>query len=88
MREQARAAGGGALPGALFCVPLLVKDNIDVAGWATTAGAAAFLDNLPQQDAQQVPGRCAASLSHATRASKYAVGRREAVGTAIATAIF
>lgn len=31
------ANGTTALP-SLFCVPLLVKDNIDVAGMATTAG--------------------------------------------------
>jgi Asp-tRNA(Asn)/Glu-tRNA(Gln) amidotransferase A subunit family amidase len=32
-----RANGGASLP-SLFCVPLLVKDNIDAAGTATTAG--------------------------------------------------
>lgn len=32
-----RANGTSTLP-SLFCVPLLVKDNIDVAGLATTAG--------------------------------------------------
>ena len=55
VHAQARENGSG-LPGALFCVPVLVKDNIDAAGWATTAGAVALLDNLPQQDAQQVGG--------------------------------
>jgi hypothetical protein len=34
---EARVRGAGALP-PLFCVPLLVKDNIDVRGLATTAG--------------------------------------------------
>ena len=38
----------------LFCVPLLVKDNIDVVGVATTNGAAALQDNFPSQDAVQV----------------------------------
>ena len=34
-------------------MPVLVKDNIDTTGWATTAGAVALLDNLPRQDADE-----------------------------------
>ena len=44
---------GKALP-ALFCVPVLVKDNIDTVGMVTTAGSIALLDNFPQRDAQPV----------------------------------
>jgi Asp-tRNA(Asn)/Glu-tRNA(Gln) amidotransferase A subunit family amidase len=42
----AARAGGAPLP-PLFCVPLLIKDNVDVVGLATTAGVAALLDNFP-----------------------------------------
>jgi len=35
-------------------VPVLVKDNFDTVGMASTAGSAALLDNFAQQDAQQV----------------------------------
>jgi amidase len=38
----------------LFCVPLLVKDNFDVHGMATTAGSIALAENYPQQDARVV----------------------------------
>ncbi|KAI7836709.1 hypothetical protein COHA_009485 [Chlorella ohadii] len=48
-----RANGTSALP-SLFCVPLLVKDNIDVAGLATTAGSVSLSDNLPPEDAKAV----------------------------------
>lgn len=47
-----RANGTTLLP--LFCVPLLVKANIDVAGMPTTAGSAALADNYPPQDARVV----------------------------------
>lgn len=35
----------------LFCVPVLVKDNIDTTGLPTSAGSKALLDNFPAQDA-------------------------------------
>ncbi len=35
----------------LFCTPILVKDNIDVEGFPTTAGSAAMLENMPPDDA-------------------------------------
>jgi amidase len=41
----------GAHQGALFCVPVLVKDNIDTKGLATSAGSKALLDNYPAEDA-------------------------------------
>jgi amidase len=45
------ARGGGAL---LQGAVLLVKDNIDTAGLATTAGSIALADNVPGEDAEVV----------------------------------
>ncbi|MEA4912090.1 MAG: amidase [Oscillospiraceae bacterium] len=38
----------------LFGIPVVVKDNIDVAGMPTTAGVSELLDNYPQADADVV----------------------------------
>ncbi len=35
----------------LFCVPMLIKDNMDVKGFPTTAGSKAMLENYPPDDA-------------------------------------
>jgi amidase len=35
----------------LFGMPILLKDNLNTQGIATTAGAAAFANNIPEQDA-------------------------------------
>lgn len=55
VRRAAQAAGGAPPAGAalppLFCTPVLVKNNVDVAGVATTAGSLALADNFPLQDA-------------------------------------
>ncbi len=45
-----RAAHGGPLP-PLHCVPLVAKDNMDVAGLPTTAGSVALAGNVPPRDA-------------------------------------
>lgn len=37
--------------GSLFCVPVLVKDNIDTRGLPTTGGSVALAHNVPTQDA-------------------------------------
>lgn len=50
--EDARALDGRQeRDGALFGVPILVKDNIDVEGLHTTAGSFALCDNLARRDA-------------------------------------
>lgn len=46
--------------GPLFGVPVLVKDNIDVKGMATTAGSLALKDNVVDRDAPLVAGLRAA----------------------------
>ncbi len=38
----------------LFCVPVLVKDNMDVKGFPTTAGSKAMLENIPPDDAEVI----------------------------------
>jgi amidase len=50
--DARRAAGGPGSP--LLGIPVLVKDNIDVAGMPTTAGSAALADAYPAQDAPLV----------------------------------
>lgn len=52
--EQARALDASDRRGALHGVPVLVKDNIDVAGLPTTGGTIALRDNVPSADAPLV----------------------------------
>jgi len=40
--------------GPMFGLPILIKDNIDVAGLHTTAGSLALSDNIPKDDAHVV----------------------------------
>ncbi|MBL4854589.1 MAG: amidase [Robiginitomaculum sp.] len=47
---DAALADGRSLP-PLFCVPMLVKDNMDVKGFPTTAGSKMLMDNMPPDDA-------------------------------------
>ncbi len=47
---DAALADGRTLP-PLFCVPMLVKDNMDVKGFPTTAGSKMLMDNMPPDDA-------------------------------------
>ena len=46
----------GAVSSPLHCATVLVKDNIDVMGTATTAGSLAMVDNLVADDATAIAG--------------------------------
>ena len=48
-RDAERRAG--KVRGPLHGIPILVKDNIDVAGMINSAGSLAFIDNRPKSDA-------------------------------------
>jgi amidase len=48
---EADALDRAGMRGPLHCVTVLVKDNIDVRGMPTTAGALAFAGNRPPEDA-------------------------------------
>ncbi len=51
---RAMDSAGVGRDGVLFGLPVLIKDNIDVAGLHTTAGSLALADNLPGSDARVV----------------------------------
>jgi aspartyl-tRNA(Asn)/glutamyl-tRNA(Gln) amidotransferase subunit A len=51
-RVDAARSSGGRLP--LDGLPILVKDNVDVAGIPTTAGSRLFASNVPTEDAEVV----------------------------------
>ena len=50
--DAERAAG--TVRGAMHGIPVLVKDNIDVAGMPTTAGSLALANHVPKDDAELV----------------------------------
>ncbi|KAK9820416.1 hypothetical protein WJX72_010055 [[Myrmecia] bisecta] len=67
----------------LFCVPLLVKDNIDTLGMSSTAGAIALLDNTPARDSNVVMRLQAAGaiVLAKTNMGEFAISPSESVGS-------
>ena len=55
-RDDARAAdrSGGKARGALYGIPVALKDNIDTAGIRTTAASVLYEDRIPEEDAEVV----------------------------------
>jgi len=52
--EIDQAVGDGEGLGALFCVPMLVKDNFDTHDMVTSGGSIALIENYPPDDAFMV----------------------------------
>ncbi len=53
-RLDATRSQSGELSGSLHGIPILVKDNIETGGIATSFGSAAFAEYIPQQDATAI----------------------------------
>ena len=73
--------------GALFCVPVLVKDNIDTQGLATTGGSVALLHNVPTEDAFIVARLKAAGaiVLAKTNMAEWAFSPRDSVSSSFGT---
>lgn len=73
----------GAVPRALHCVPMLVKDNFDTADLPTTGGSVALAGSLPPDDATQVERiRAAGAVVLAkTNMAEWAFSPRESVSS-------
>lgn len=71
-----RALAAGADIGPLHGVPITVKENIDVAGSATTQGLAAFKDAMPARDAPHIAQLRAAGAIPLARTNMPDVGLR------------
>lgn len=52
--QSDRERASGLVRGPLHGIPIVVKDNIDIAGLATTAGCAVLRDHRPARDAEVV----------------------------------
>lgn len=50
-KELDKERQNGNIKSSIHCIPIIVKDNIDVLGTATTAGSKALSDNYPNEDA-------------------------------------
>jgi Asp-tRNA(Asn)/Glu-tRNA(Gln) amidotransferase A subunit family amidase len=77
------AIAGGADPGPLHCVPMLVKDNFDTSDLVTTGGSIALAGSVPPDDATQVERiRAAGAVVVAkTNMAEWAFSPRETVSS-------
>ena len=66
-RDSDRRRAAGSVAGPLEGLPVLIKDNIDVAGWVTTAGTAALRNHRP--------GRTAGVAARLLAAGAYVLGK-------------
>jgi len=75
----------GSLKGPLHGIPVLVKDNYDVAGLQTTGGSAALLGWVPQRDATVIRKlrEAGAIILAKTSMSEWARGGFDNIGTAL-----
>lgn len=81
------ALAAGSEPGALFCVPMLVKDNFDTHDMITTGGSVALRDNLPPDDAFMVRRirEAGAVVVAKTNMAEWAFSPRETVSSSFGT---
>ncbi len=79
--------GRGQHLGRLFCAPVLVKDNIDTAGIATTGGSIALRSFIPDSDATIVARiRAADAIVVAkTNMAEWAISARQTVSSSFGT---
>src|SRR5207302_2628953 len=82
-RDEAFRSSGPAGP--LHCIPVLVKDEVEVTGIPTTYGSAVFKEFVPQRDATIVTKmkKAGAVILGKTNMGEYAAGY---VGSAFGTA--
>lgn len=71
LRSQARMLDEQGGHGPLSGIPIAIKDNIDVAGIASTAGTAALRNNVPQRHATVVEYLFGAGALHAGKANMH-----------------
>lgn len=73
----------GKIKGILHGIPIIVKTNIDVKGLATTAGAKALANNMPNSDAEVVNRlkNAGAIILATTNMSEFAFSARDSVSS-------
>lgn len=81
------ALAAGEVPGPLFCVPMLVKDNFDTHDMVTTGGSIALADNVPPDDAFMVRRirEAGAVIVAKTNMAEWAFSPRESVSSSFDT---